>query len=135
MKHVLVAFLLGTTCGAADAQSLGRLFYSEAERAQLEQQRGKVIPPPSSPRPQGALRHDGVVMRSAGPATWFINGNAVPPQDLPSLSARAAGTALQLQSGAGRTVRLRPGEHAVPDETGQATPVARVIDIQRTSVQ
>ncbi|MBP6095265.1 MAG: hypothetical protein KBF58_10065 [Methyloversatilis sp.] len=131
MKHALIALLLGTTCCTTSAQSLGRLFYSEAERAQLEQQRGTVVQQASAPRPLGAVRHDGVVMRSAGPATWFVNGIAVPPQDLPSLPARPAGTALKLQGSAGGTVRLRPGEHAVLDETGQATQPVRVIDIQR----
>lgn len=131
MRHALIALLLVATCGTTGAQSLGRLFYSEAERAQLEQQRGKVLQQASAPRPLGALRHDGVVMRSAGPATWFVNGNAVPPQNLPSLPARATGTALQLQGSDGGTVTLRPGEHAVLDETGQATQPARVIDIQR----
>ena len=43
MKHALIALLLGATCGTTGAQSLGRLFYSEAERAQLEQQRGKAL--------------------------------------------------------------------------------------------
>ncbi len=135
MKRALIALLLGATCGTAGAQSLGRLFYSEAERAQLEQQRGKVVvPQASAPRTLGAVRHDGVVMRSAGPATWFVNGHSVPPQDLPSVSARAAGTALQLRGSDGGTVKLRPGEHAVLDETGQAAPPARVIDIQRGRV-
>jgi hypothetical protein len=88
MRHALIALLLVATCGTTGAQSLGRLFYSEAERAQLEQQRGKVVQQASAPRPLGALRHDGVVMRSAGPATWFVNGNAVPPQN----TALPAGT-------------------------------------------
>jgi hypothetical protein len=131
VKHALIALLLGATCGTTGAQSLGRLFYSEAERAQLEQQRGKVLQQAGAPRTLGALRHDGVVMRSAGPATWFVNGNAIPPQDLPALSARPAGTALQLQGGHGSTVRLRPGEQAVLDENGQAAAPDRVIDIQR----
>lgn len=135
MKHALIALLLGATCGTTGAQSLGRLFYSEAERAQLEQQRGKVVQQASAPRALGTVRHDGVVMRSAGPATWFVNGNAVPPQDLSSLSARPAGTALQLQGSDGSTVRLRPGEHAVLDETGQATTPTRAIDIQRGRAQ
>lgn len=135
MKRALIVLILCATSCTAGAQSLGRLFYSEAERAQLEQQRGKVVPQASAPRTLGAVRYDGVVMRSAGPVTWFVNGNAVPPQDLPFLSARAAGTALQLQGSDGGIVRLRPGEHAVLDETGQAAPPGPVIDIRRGQAQ
>jgi hypothetical protein len=135
MKRALIVLMLCATSRAAAAQSLGRLFYSEAERVQLEQQRGTVVPQTSASRTLGAIRYDGVVTRSAGPVTWFVNGNAVPPQDLPSLSARAAGTALQLQGSDGSTVRLRPGEHAVLDETGQAAPPGAVIDIRRGHAQ
>lgn len=130
MKRALwLLTLVAGTC-AAQATPLGRLFYTEEERARLESQRGQATKQAGQPRAVGTVRHDGVVVRSAGPATWFINGSAHDTNGLPSVSARPAGTALQLSGNDGRAVRLRPGERTSIDETGQATPADGVIDIR-----
>ncbi|HEY9191417.1 MAG TPA: hypothetical protein VIO81_00950 [Methyloversatilis sp.] len=124
----MLAFCTGTC--AAQASPLGRLFYTEEERARLESQRGQATKQAGQPRTVGTVRHDGVVMRSAGPATWFINGSAHDANGLPSLPARPAGNALQLSGSDGRAVRLRPGERTSIDETGQAGPASGVIEIR-----
>lgn len=63
---------------AAPAE-LGRLFYTPAQRAQLESARTHNVtqaasqPQPSSPPP---LRYDGVLMRSDGQTTRWVDGKA-----------------------------------------------------------
>lgn len=132
MKRAAILILLALCAApcALQAQALGRLFYSEDERARLEQQRGQTALPAGAPRTVEAVRLDGVVLRSGGPATWFVNGAAVDARTLPSMSARPSGGALQLPGGEGRAVTLRPGERTAIDDTGQAAPPDGVIDIR-----
>jgi hypothetical protein len=122
---------LSLASGAATAQSLGRLFYSDAERARLEQQRDSGERPGSPPATTGSLRNDGVVRRSGGPATWFVNGAALDERSLTSVAAQPAGTALKLRGEDGQVVRLRPGEHTAVDDSGQAAPASGVINIRK----
>lgn len=129
MKRALLLLLCGVAHAAA-AQPLGRLFYGEAERARLEQLRGQPVQATTVPRAVGTVRHDGIVVRSSGPVTWFVNGGALDARALPSLQAQPAGTALQLQGNAGQAVRLRPGEQTAVDEAGQAAPASGVIDVR-----
>lgn len=87
--------LLLVTLGAAGeglAADLGRLFYTPAQRAQLEAARagsvaraGQAAAAPSQP-----LRFDGVIIRSDGTSTSWING--------------------QPQSGAKGAGNLKPGQ-------------------------
>ncbi|MCQ9378522.1 hypothetical protein [Methyloversatilis sp. XJ19-49] len=129
MKRALLLLLCGVAHATA-AQPLGRLFYSAAERARLEQLRGQPVQAATVPRAVGTVRHDGIVVRSSGPVTWFVNGGALDARALPSLQAQPAGTALQLPGNAGEAVRLRPGEQTAVDEAGQAAPASGVIDLQ-----
>lgn len=135
MTRPIAILLLCAASSLVQAQSLGRLFYSDDERAQLERQRGQAVPQVGAPRTGGTLRHDGVVLRSAGPATWFVNGAALDSHTLPSVPARPAGTALQLPGSDGRAVHLRPGEHTELDEAGRAAPPADAVDIRPGRVQ
>jgi hypothetical protein len=129
VKRALLLLLCGVAHAAA-AQPLGRLFYSEAERARLEQLRGQPVQATTVPRAVGTVRHDGIVVRSSGPVTWFVNGGSFDARALPSLQAQPAGTALQLQGNAGQAVRLRPGEQTAVDDAGQAAPASGVIDVR-----
>jgi hypothetical protein len=129
VKRALLLLLCGVAHAAA-AQPLGRLFYSEAERARLEPLRGQPVQATTVPRAVGTVRHDGIVVRSSGPVTWFVNGGALDARTLPSLQAQPAGTALQLPGNDGQAVRLRPGEQTAVDEAGQAAPASGVIDVQ-----
>lgn len=70
--------VLGLGAGPAAAAEPGRLFYSPAQRAQLETARARApgrdrsattefsAPPP--------LRYDGIVVRSDGQSTRWVNG-------------------------------------------------------------
>lgn len=129
MRRALILLVCGFAQAAA-AQPLGRLFFSDAERARLEQQRGQPVKAASAPRAVGTVRHDGIVVRSSGPVTWFVNGGALDTRVLPSLQAQPAGTALQLPGNDGQAVRLRPGEQTAVDEAGQAAPASGVIDVR-----
>lgn len=71
----LMALFLGGVgeCTAADP---GRLFYTPAQRAQLEAARAGNAPSARQPESRGAapLRFDGVVIRSDGRSTSWVNG-------------------------------------------------------------
>ncbi len=126
------AFLILTACLLPPlvlAQSLGRLFHSEAERAQLELQRGQAVKPAAQQPAAGALRHDGAVVRSDGRVTWFVNGSPVDIRTLPSIPASGAGTALELPGSDGTTVKLRPGERTMMDESRRAAAPAGNIHV------
>lgn len=82
-RIALAASAFAAACGQALADppdALGRLFFTPAERAQLEQARHKRTPATpaaahttDSPEP---VRFDGMVQRSDGRATYWINGRA-----------------------------------------------------------
>lgn len=71
----LMALFLGGLgeCVAADP---GRLFYTPAQRAQLEAARASNAPPAtrSEPRSASPLRFDGIVIRSDGRSVSWVNG-------------------------------------------------------------
>jgi hypothetical protein len=75
---VTLSLSAGGTSLAAPAE-LGRLFFTPAQRAQLESARTHNVtqaasqPKPSSPPP---LRYDGVLMRSDGQITRWVDGKA-----------------------------------------------------------
>lgn len=129
MKRRALALLLVTTCAGAAAQPLGRLFYSEDERARLDARRGQPVDT-VTPRQVGTVRHDGVVTRSSGAPTWFVNGAPADGETLSALPARTVGTTLQLKGADGHPLRLRPGEQATLDEAGAAMPSGTSIDIR-----
>ncbi|AAZ96496.1 hypothetical protein Tbd_0543 [Thiobacillus denitrificans ATCC 25259] len=84
----LAAPLLGTlsllVLGVAPAQAteIGRLFFTPAERAQLEAARARTSGRAPSPAPSAAsdtpppVRYDGVVIRSDGKTTRWVDGAA-----------------------------------------------------------
>lgn len=129
MKRLSLALLCSALAASVQAQSLGRLFYSEEERARLDQQRGQ--PAMDDPaRAVGTLRNDGVVTRSIGPATWFVNGQAVDAHTLSGRAIGVRGRQLVLGGEDGRHLTLKPGEQATLDENGQARPSGHAIDIR-----
>lgn len=85
MNHpVRLLALLLLLPGMAGAEPLGRLFYSPAQRAQLDAERNRpnpvVVPEtPAEPvRVPPALTYSGVVQRNDGKATLWINNRIVP---------------------------------------------------------
>lgn len=152
MKRFSMACALCLTCAATNAQApsaasvgasspatatapaqparLGRLFYSEEERSRLEDRRNAAVAAQDLPRTVGDLKLDGVVTRSSGRSTWFINGTAADADALSRLPGRAEHGGLQLQGVDGRPLRLKPGERAAISEGGQASAEGPVIDIR-----
>lgn len=81
LAGVLLAFASSSSLAAAD--EMGRLFYTPAQRAQLETARAHSLRAPSSRNSQETngedtppLRFDGVVTRSDGKTTRWVDGKA-----------------------------------------------------------
>ena len=102
---------------AAQAQELGRLFFTPDQRANLDQRRKARVPD----KPAAAAvvaspvtRVDGFVQRSAGPSTVWINGESVTESapEAPRIdSGRNASGSVSINVGeSGKRVRLKPGE-------------------------
>ena len=78
--------LLATPASFVAADEPGRLFYTPAQRTQLEQARVRNItqratpaaatPQPRADRPPAQLRYDGIVIRSDGQSTRWVDGKA-----------------------------------------------------------
>ena len=97
----------------AEAQELGRLFFTPEQRANLDLRRKAGMPDkPAAPLTAPTTRVDGYVKRSGGPSTVWINGEALGEgaADAPRIDAsRERGTVSVNVEGGGR-VRLKPGE-------------------------
>ncbi len=86
-RSLLAAPLLGTmsllavSIGPAQSAEIGRLFFTPAERAQLEAARARTSGRAESPAaPAGdtppPVRYDGIVIRSDGKTTRWVDGAA-----------------------------------------------------------
>lgn len=76
----LIALLAAGLAWAADpaAANPGRLFYTPAERAQLESARARGVTRKANDTPDAAdaVRYDGLVVRSDGRRIRWVNGKA-----------------------------------------------------------
>ena len=73
------ALLLGTS--GAQAQELGRLFFTPEQRAALDARRKARVPDKPAAAPaveQPVTRVDGAVRRTGGKSTVWVNGEAIP---------------------------------------------------------
>ena len=75
-----VALCLTLLCGPGRSEELGRLFFTPQERADLDR-RGVQREPAASQAPAETtqVRLDGIVRRSDGSATVWLNGRPAPP--------------------------------------------------------
>lgn len=111
---VLLAFI--ASMPAASAQELGRLFFTEEQRAALDARRKARMPD----RPAAAAavtspttRVDGYVRRSGGPSTVWVNGESlgVEGNDAPRIeSGRREGRVSVPVGDAGVRFSLKPGQ-------------------------
>lgn len=91
----------------ADAQQLGRLFFSDDQRAALDARRRARVPDKPSAAPVVAsptTRLDGFVKRSEGPSTVWVNGeplqeNVRPGERSVSVPVGDSGTRVELKPG------------------------------------
>jgi hypothetical protein len=84
-KALLLAGCLLPLYAAAAPDGLGRLFYTAAERADMEARRfGQPAPQEAAARALASmLRIDGIAVRPQGRTTVWINGTPYLEQDLP----------------------------------------------------
>lgn len=114
-----IALIAGTLIGAdaLAAEPLGRLFFTPEQRSALEagkrtdEPRMKRVPAPRGPR---EIKLDGLVTRSDGESTIWINGRPLDATRQPDFSATASSSepaAVQVRSHDMRsTVQLRVGQ-------------------------
>ena len=108
----LLLFLVIAPC--AQAQELGRLFFTPQQRADLDARRKARVPdkPAAAAVASPVTRLDGYVKRSAGPSTVWINGESVTEgsPDAPRIDRGPSGSvSIGAGEGGGR-VRMKPGE-------------------------
>jgi hypothetical protein len=109
---LLILFLVLAPC--AQAQELGRLFFTPQQRADLDARRKARVPdkPAAAAVASPVTRLDGYVKRSGGPSTVWINGESVTEgsPDAPRIDRGPSGSvSIGVGEGSGR-VRMKPGE-------------------------
>ncbi|CAM2952194.1 hypothetical protein [Janthinobacterium lividum] len=125
MKRTLIlgALLAGAALSVdAQAQQLGRLFLSPEQRTQLDAQRygpppadpalAAAPPPPPPPPPAPPVELNGVVQRSSGHSTVWLN-QEVQNEPHNRLAHGKPGT-LTLRLSNGQVVLLKPGQRYDP---------------------
>jgi len=113
----LIAVALATCAAAAQAQELGRLFFTPEQRAQLDERRKAHVPdkPAAVLIESPSTRLDGYVKRSNGESTVFVNGEAIPEgaetEGMRVVPDRASVDRATIFTGdSGRRVPLKVGE-------------------------
>lgn len=107
-----ILIMLALPCSsamAAEEPELERLFNTPQRRAQLDELRRRNVPiqrPAATPVTQN-IRLDGIVRRTSGPTTVWINGEI--QQDQVKIQA-AGNTSAQISTGSGRAIELKVGE-------------------------
>lgn len=109
---LLVLLLMLAPC--AQAQELGRLFFTPQQRADLDARRKARVPdkPAAATVASPVTRLDGYVKRSGAPSTVWINGESVTEgsPDAPRIDRGPSGSvSIGVGEGGGR-VRMKPGE-------------------------
>lgn len=110
MRLALALLFAGLLAPAAPAQAqeIGRLFFTPQQRAALDARRRARVPDKPAAAPVVAsptTRLDGFVRRSSGPSTVWVNGMQA-DEAAPGSDARVA---VPLGDGGSR-VRLKPGQ-------------------------
>jgi hypothetical protein len=108
MMRALLLFLAIVLSQNAAAQQLGRLFFTDDQRAALDARRRARVPDKPSAAPAVAsptTRLDGFVRRSQGPSTVWVNGEPLPENVRPGERS----VSVPVGDGGAR-VELRPGQ-------------------------
>jgi hypothetical protein len=115
----ILASLLGAAAPApAAAQELGRLFFTPEQRTALDARRKARVPdkPAATPQVESPVtRVNGIVQRSGGKSTVWVNGEAIPE------SAQAGSQGAPQPAGAGRvSVPLGEGSRGLDMRVGES---------------
>lgn len=111
-----------TVCGAGTAlgapAETGRLFYTPAQRAQLEAVRSRGGARPAAPQPStddAPQRYDGVIIRSDGQVTRWVDGKpaTAAPHGLAPGQTRAGGKVFEPY----QLLPSAPAQPARPEDT------------------
>ncbi|GAB4170716.1 MAG: hypothetical protein Fur0039_10390 [Rhodocyclaceae bacterium] len=102
-------------CAQAFAgEGLGRLFFTPEERARLDRQRHEAASPAPAARVGATVRVSGVVVRSGGRGTVWLNGRPFDAEAPGSASGprvrRQVPARVELDSADGRTLHAQVGE-------------------------
>jgi hypothetical protein len=117
MRTAAIVLLLAAFPGitGAQAQELGRLFFTPEQRAALDARRKARVPdkPAATPQAESPItRVQGAVQRSGGRSTVWVNGEAIPEDGKAGATPRvnsAGGVSLPAGEGSQR-YDLRVGE-------------------------
>jgi hypothetical protein len=126
----LFAIALAASTTVAQAQELGRLFFTPEQRAQLDERRKAHVPDKPAPPvlvESPSTRLDGYVKRSHGKSTLFVNGEAIPEgtetEGIKIVPDRASSDRATVVTGVrGRRIPLKVGE-SLDRETGSVRDV------------
>lgn len=120
MKILLKIFWLALMASSyADAEELGRLFFSPAQRAQMDYNFAQNIRPNDN---VNAVMLNGIVQMQGGKRTAWINGV---PQTVGRSDEKAPDSMPVTLPGQNRSVKLKVGQRVLlnppanPDSTGQ----------------
>jgi len=97
----------------AEAEELGRLFFTPEQRANLDLRRKARMPDrPAAPLAAPTTRVDGYVKRSTGPSTVWINGEPLGEgaAEAPRIDGAGDRGTVSVNAEGGGRVRLKPGE-------------------------
>jgi hypothetical protein len=108
------AVLLTVFLAPAQAQELGRLFFTPEQRAAMDARRKARVPdkPAATVVASPETKLDGFVQRSSGPSTVWVNGEPLPEgsADAPRIG-RGAEPRVSVPLGeGGRRAGMKPGE-------------------------
>lgn len=97
--------------GAAEAQELGRLFFTPEQRQALDARRKARVPdkPAATVTVSPTLRLDGYVKRSGGRSTVWLNGEPT-ADEAPRLPSSSDGPVSVTVGETGARVGMKPGE-------------------------
>ena len=112
MNRAIALLALFLAAAAAQADELGRLFFTPEQRAALDARRKARMPDsPASVVAAPVTRVDGFVKRSTGPSTIWINGEWTTESapEAPRIIEPAPSVSVSVGETGGR-VRLKPGE-------------------------
>jgi hypothetical protein len=143
MRRAAVLFALAVALaapGAAPAEPLGRLFFTPAQRSALDAGKRLSVSPAASkraaPRGPGSITLSGVVRRSDGEYTVWVNGRAVgkggPPGVSAAPSANHPSAARVNLRGTNNSVELRVGQQ-LKRSTGKIVEAYQSSAVQNTS--
>jgi len=112
-KRLPIILLALTTATAAQAAELGRLFFTQTERAQLERQRVLSTDKAAGGNDSHSLIVNGVIQRDGGKRIIWINGEQQPAG---SADSRTPASVPVILPGKTESVKVKVGQRLMLDQ-------------------